>query len=654
MLHSSPWRIRTSPISTVETVGAWSTRTPISPSAILTMTRSASSSKTGRSGVMIRQKSCRPSRRCSGASATLAYLAGLASLPGRGGRLALVRGVRPLGLRLGWGLFLLTADRTGLLNGLVDVAHKVEGLLGEVVVLALDDLLERPDRLVEVHELPFETRELLGDEERLGEETLQPARPADDDLVLLGELVYAEDGDDVLQLLVALQDVLDLLGDLVVLVAHNRGVEDRRGGGQRIHRRVDPLLGESTTKLHRRVKVGEHRERRRVGEVVSRDVDGLEARYRALLGGGDPLLQGPHLRAEGRLVANLGGHPAHQGGDLVTRLDEAEDVVHEKQHILALLLAEVLGHGDTRQRHPKARPRRLVHLAEDHRHVLEDAGLLHLAVEVVTLAGSLAHAGEDRCALILEGDVVYQLGDDDRLPDARAAEQTHLAAPPYWAEKVYDLDAGDELLRLGGEVLEARRGTVNRPVVVRVLDRTLLVHRLAQHVHHAPEHVLADGHRYGAARVLSVDSALEAVRRGHRNRADHVIAEELLDLEDQFFLVAIDAQRDAQGVVDLRYLLRVEADVYYRPLDLDDGPNAAGLAVRTVLGPGLGGALRPLRAPAGCRLFASWGACNVLYQVLGPVHSSFEPLHHTNSFSELRSNPRRGPLPHQRSLESPA
>src|SRR5918998_5147508 len=296
MLHSSPWRMRTSPISTVETVGAWSTRTPISPSAILTITKSPSSSKMGRSGVIIRQKSCRPSRRCSGASATLAYLAGLASLPGRGGRLVLARGVRPLGLRLGGGLFLLTADRTGLLNGLVDVAHKVECLFGKVVVLALDDLLERPDRLVEVHELPFETCELLGDEERLGEETLQPARPADDDLVLLGELVYAEDGDYVLQLLVALQDVLDLLGDLVVLVADDRGVEDRGGGGQRVHRRVDALLGEAPGELDRRVEVGEHRERGRVGEVVGRDVDRLEARYGAILGGGDPLLQRAHLR----------------------------------------------------------------------------------------------------------------------------------------------------------------------------------------------------------------------------------------------------------------------------------------------------------------------------------------------------------------------
>src|SRR5829696_8166685 len=196
MLHSSPCWIRTSPISTVETVGAWSTRTPISPSAILTMTRSASSSKMGRSGVMIRQKSCLPSRRSSGASATLAYLAGLSGLAGRGGRLVLVRGARPLGLGVGGGLFLLAADRTGLLDGLIDVADQVEGLLGQLVVASFDDLLERADRVVELDELALEAGELLGDEERLREEPLQPPRPAHDHLVLLGELVDAEDGDE--------------------------------------------------------------------------------------------------------------------------------------------------------------------------------------------------------------------------------------------------------------------------------------------------------------------------------------------------------------------------------------------------------------------------------------------------------------------------
>ena len=62
-----------------------------------------------------------------------------------------------------------------------------------------------------------EAGELLGDVERLGEEALDLAGATDDQLVLLGQLVDAEDGDDVLQVLVALQDLLHLAGDLVVL-----------------------------------------------------------------------------------------------------------------------------------------------------------------------------------------------------------------------------------------------------------------------------------------------------------------------------------------------------------------------------------------------------------------------------------------------------
>src|ERR671917_1268322 len=108
MCFSSPSVILTSPNSTVETTGAWSTRTPSSPSAILATTRSASPSKTISSGVMIRQKSCRP-------SATLAYLSGLADLP-RGGRLLVLPGLLGLlGLLTLFGLLGIFALRQLLL-----------------------------------------------------------------------------------------------------------------------------------------------------------------------------------------------------------------------------------------------------------------------------------------------------------------------------------------------------------------------------------------------------------------------------------------------------------------------------------------------------------------------------------------------------------
>src|SRR5918997_2314947 len=205
MCFSSPSVILTSPNSTVETSGAWSTRTPISPSAILATTRLASPSKIISSGVMIRQKSCRPSRLSSRASVTLSYLARLAGLTGRRGRLVLIWHARSLGFRVGGRLLLLAAYLPRLLDGFVDVADEVEGLFGQLVVTAFDDLLEGADRLVELDELALEAGELLCDEERLREEALQPARPANDDLVLLGELIDAKDGDDVLELLVALQ-----------------------------------------------------------------------------------------------------------------------------------------------------------------------------------------------------------------------------------------------------------------------------------------------------------------------------------------------------------------------------------------------------------------------------------------------------------------
>ena len=96
----------------------------------------------------------------------------------------------------------------GLLDGLLDPADQEERLLGQVVVLALAQRLERRDRLVDRHVLAREAGELLGHEERLRQEPLDLAGPRHDDLVLLGELVHAEDRDDVLQVLVPLQDLL--------------------------------------------------------------------------------------------------------------------------------------------------------------------------------------------------------------------------------------------------------------------------------------------------------------------------------------------------------------------------------------------------------------------------------------------------------------
>ena len=139
-------------------------------------------------------------------------------------------------------------------------------------------------------------------------------------------------------------------------------------------------------------------------------------------------------------------------------LREAENIVDEEQHVLALV-AEMFGDGEADQRHARRCARRLVHLAEDQRafrfdvrvgvmRVGVDLGFDEFVIEVVALAGALADAGEHRIAAVRLGDIVDEFLDQHRLADAGAAEQADLAALGVGREQVDDLDAGDENLRL--------------------------------------------------------------------------------------------------------------------------------------------------------------------------------------------------------------
>ncbi len=66
--------------------------------------------------------------------------------------------------------------------------------------------------------LPLNPVNCSGDVERLREEALDLAGALHEHLVVLGELVHAENRDDVLQILVALQHLLHALRDRVVIL----------------------------------------------------------------------------------------------------------------------------------------------------------------------------------------------------------------------------------------------------------------------------------------------------------------------------------------------------------------------------------------------------------------------------------------------------
>ena len=158
----------------------------------------------------------------------------------------------------------------------------------------------------------------LGHREGLGEELLDAPGPVYGELVLVAQLLHAQNGDDVLELPVALEQLLGAAGHLVVPLAHHVGLQDAGGGLQGVHGGIDALLHDLPGQHGGGVQVGEGGGGGRVGQVVGGDVHRLHGGDGPVLGGGDALLQGAHLVGQGGLVAHGGGHAAHQGGDLAS------------------------------------------------------------------------------------------------------------------------------------------------------------------------------------------------------------------------------------------------------------------------------------------------------------------------------------------------
>lgn len=90
-------------------------------------------------------------------------------------------------------------------------------------MLASEDLLEGADGVLELDELALVTGEDLSDLEGLRHETLDLACTLDDELVLLRQLVHTQNGDDILERLVVLEDLLGRGCNLVMLLANLDG-----------------------------------------------------------------------------------------------------------------------------------------------------------------------------------------------------------------------------------------------------------------------------------------------------------------------------------------------------------------------------------------------------------------------------------------------
>src|SRR5689334_8181015 len=106
---------------------------------------------------------------------------------------------------------------------LFDAALHVEVVFGDLVVLAVEDFPESANRVGDGNLFTLAAREHLGDAERLAEKALNLACAKHGELVVRRELVHAEDRDDVLEVLEALENFLDAARHLVVLAPDDLG-----------------------------------------------------------------------------------------------------------------------------------------------------------------------------------------------------------------------------------------------------------------------------------------------------------------------------------------------------------------------------------------------------------------------------------------------
>src|SRR5258708_5872656 len=229
----------------------------------------------------------------------------------------------------------------GLFESFFDCADHVKRLFWNVVVLAFHDFLEAAHGVFDLHVLAFKAGELRGDEHRLREKFLDLAGTRHGALVLIGKLFNPENGDDVLQVLVALQNGLHAARHGVVLRADNARIENARGAGQRINRRINAALDDLPAEVGRRVQVRERRGGSRVRVVVSGHVNGLHGSDRSTLCRSDALLQFTDFGVQVRLVAHGRRHAAEKRGNFRACLHKTENVVDEEQHVEVVLVAEI-------------------------------------------------------------------------------------------------------------------------------------------------------------------------------------------------------------------------------------------------------------------------------------------------------------------------
>ena len=235
-------------------------------------------------------------------------------------------------------------------------------------------------------------------------------------------------------------------------VADNGWVKHTGGGVEGIDSGVNTELGKVTGEHSCGVQVSECSGWCGIGQIVSGHIDGLHRSDGTGLGSGDTFLEGTEICGQSGLIADSRGNTSEQGRHLRASLGEPEDVIDEKQHVLALLISEVLCDGQSSESDSGSSSWGLVHLSVDESASgaglvdLDDTRFDHFVVEIVALSSPLADTGKHGVTTVGLGDVIDQFLNDHGLAHTGTTEKTDLTSSGVGGQHVDDLDTSDQNL----------------------------------------------------------------------------------------------------------------------------------------------------------------------------------------------------------------
>jgi hypothetical protein len=340
----------------------------------------------------------------------------------------------------------LGCEHASTFEGFLEVTHHVERGFGIVITSSLKELAESFDGLVEFTELSGVGGEDLRHEERLGEELLHLTCSSDSQLIFFGKIVHTENGDNILERLVVLEEFLDSTGGLVMNVSEDEGIEHSGGRIEGIDSGVDTEFGKGSGEHSLGIQMGEGGGRGGIGKIISGHEHSLDGGNGSVSGGGNSFLEGTQIGSESGLVTDSGRDTSEKGGHFGASLGESEDVIDEQKHILVLFISEVLSDGETGKSDTGSGTWGLVHLSVDEGGLgavtldIDDTGLNHFVVEIVTLTSSLSDTSEDGVTTMGLGDIVNKLHDEYGLTDTGTTEKSNLSSSSVGSKEINNLD----------------------------------------------------------------------------------------------------------------------------------------------------------------------------------------------------------------------